>query len=238
MRIHRSRALIFGVALLGFVVIKFVHNRIGSPENVNAAHAPFYTDRAISTADVVSKAAPVTDGIQALIDRRSATFSLDRTHLMAAKPRKNLLTLIGPSEVVAGAPKAAERQMPNGRQFVAYDPYVLEVKDVGDDIEVYIPHAGLTLHGVIDDVEVNGDIIRWSGGFEDFNSTQSRFSISQTMIDDYVLGTFETPMGSFSLEAKNGRGWIADQVEEFHLPPDGKDYIEAPPLRADAPIHD
>ncbi|ALN78617.1 hypothetical protein LA76x_0456 [Lysobacter antibioticus] len=177
------------------------------------------------------------DGIQPLIDRRSATFSLDRTRLMAAKSRSSLLRIVGPSEVTVGAPKPAERQIPNGRQFVAYDPYVLEAKNVGDNIEVYVPHIGLTLHGVIDDIEVNGDIIRWSGGFEDFNSTQSRFSVSQTMIDDYVLGAFDTPMGSFSLEVKNGQGWIADQAEEFHLPPDGKDYIEAPPSRTHAPAH-
>lgn len=233
MRIRLSRSLAFGVAL-GLAAIGLVLDRTGSPASIDVAHGPQHTDRAISIADATTMLVPALDGIQAAIERRSATYLLDRTRLIAAKPRKNLLRLIGPSEVVPGVLDAAERQVANGRQFVAYDPYVLEAKDVGDEIEVYLPQAGLILHGVIDDVEVNGDIIRWSGGFEDFNSTESRFSIGQTMIDNYVLGTFDTPMGSFSLEAKNGRGWIVDQAEEFHLPSDGKDYVEAPPLRAHA----
>jgi hypothetical protein len=211
--------------------------RTASPASTSAAHGPLDAVRVMSTDDVTFDDVPAIDGIQALVDRRSATFSLDRARLRAAKSRKDL-RLIEPIEVLAGTLKVTERQIANGRQFVAYDSYVLEAKDVGDDVEVYLPHFDLTLHGVIDDVEINGDIIRWSGRFEDFNSTQNRFSISQTMIDDYVLGTFETPMGSFSLEAKNGRGWIADQAEEFRLPPGGKDYVEMRPSRAHALAHD
>ncbi|MBX9404045.1 metalloprotease secretion chaperone CpaB [Lysobacter sp. BMK333-48F3] len=169
--------------------------------------------------------------VDAFVARRSATFSLDRTRLQQARARKDVLQLADPARVAAGALKPTPRQMSDGRQFVAYDAYVLEARGVGDEFEVYVPNIGLTLHGVIDTVEVNGDIVRWSGTFEDFNSTQSRFSISQTMIDDYVLGSFDTPMGSYNLEAKNGLGWIVEQGADFHLPADGKDYLQAAPRR-------
>ncbi|WP_152566030.1 metalloprotease secretion chaperone CpaB [Lysobacter antibioticus] len=175
-----------------------------------------------------------SSSLHAFATRRRATFLLDETHLKAARLRTDILQLADPKAVIAGKLKLTEEQINDGRQFVVYDLYVLESKDVGDAITVYLPSTGLALRGAIDSVEVNGDIIRWSGTFEDFNSTQNGFSISQTMIDDYVLGNFETPIGSFNLEAKNGLGWIVDQAKDFHLPDDGFDYVDTAGLASTA----
>ncbi|WP_064747113.1 metalloprotease secretion chaperone CpaB [Lysobacter antibioticus] len=229
MPLSRNRALILGLVLTGAATVGLlVYYRTAPGATGNLLQDPAYRPNASPVA-VTTRSG--TDGIEAFVARRSATFSLDRARLQSARARKDLLQLVDPAKVAAGALKPTPRQMGDGRQFVAYDAYVLESKGVGDDIEVYVPNLGLTLHGVIDNVEVNGDIVRWSGMFEDFNSTMSKFSISQTMVDDYVLGSFDTPMGSYSLEAKNGLGWVVEQGADFHLPADGKDYIEATPQR-------
>lgn len=227
MLITRKRTLILALAATGALAVGLLtleRTRAGDAGPASAAATP------ASAAGLASAAAPQPDAVDAVdaFARRRATFPLDRTRLQSARARKDLLQLADPAKVAAGALKPTPRQMADGRQFVAYDAYVLEARGVGDEFEVYVPNIGLTLHGVIDTVEVNGDIVRWSGTFEDFNSTQSRFSISQTMIDDYVLGSFDTPMGSYNLEAKNGLGWVVEQGADFHLPAGGKDHLPAP----------
>ena len=224
MLITRKRTLILALAATGALAVGLLtleRTRAGDAGPASAAATP------ASAAALASAAAPQPDAVDAFARRRAA-FPLDRTRLQSARARKDFLQLADPAKVAAGALKPTPRQMADGRQFVAYDAYVLEARGVGDEFDVYLPNIGLTLHGVIDTVEVNGDIVRWAGTFEDFNSTQSRFSISQTMLDDYVLGSFDTPMGRYSLEAKNGLGWLVEQGADFHLPADGKDHLPAP----------
>lgn len=227
MHVQRNQALIMGLVLTGAATVGLLLHFRADPSTASGSpQDSSYAPPGNTGSEQGGASASHRDGdIERLVSRRS-TFSLDRTKLQAALGKKAILQLADPDKVIAGSFRPSAKQISDGRQFIAYDPYVVESKGVGDDIEVYLPNIGLTAHGVIDNVEVNGDIIRWSGRFEDFNSTQSSFSISQTMIDQYVLGVFETPMGTFNLEAKNGLGWIVDQGTDFYLPADGKDYVE------------
>ncbi|ALN61478.1 hypothetical protein GLA29479_593 [Lysobacter antibioticus] len=228
MHVQRNQALIMGLVLTGAATVGLLLHFRADPSTASGSlQDSSYAPPGIAGSEQSgASASHRNDDIERLVSRRS-TFSLDRTKLQAALSKKAVLQLADPDKVIAGSLRPSAKQISDGRQFIAYDPYVIESKAVGDDIEIYLPNIGLTAHGVIDNIEVNGDIIRWSGRFEDFNSTQSSFSISQTMIDQYVLGVFETPMGTFNLEAKNGLGWIVDQGTDFHLPADGKDYVES-----------
>jgi hypothetical protein len=153
----------------------------------------------------------------------------DPARVKAALKRKGALQLADSRKVISGLKYLSKKQQTDGRSFIEYDSYVLEAKAVGDLIEIYIPEIGMTLHGKIEVVETNEDIVRWAGHFEEFDATRNSFSISQTLEDDYTIGTFETPIKSFSMEVKKGLGWIVNHTSDSSQPGGPKDYAEAPP---------
>lgn len=165
--------------------------------------------------------------VQAVVSRRPF-YRLDKQQVQAALNKTAMWQFADPQKAVQALPWLTEKQRSDGRAFIEYDPYVLESKFVGDQIDVFLPELGLTAKAVIDDISpVDDDIIRWQGHFSDFNDSGSGFSISQTLKDHYAVGTFQTPLGNFSMEAKNGMGWVVNQEKDFFLPENGQDAVQA-----------
>lgn len=159
--------------------------------------------------------------------KRRPLYKLDVQRLHDAYQNSALIKLMEPREAVFKLGFLTEAQKHDGRVFVSYDPYIIESKLVGDTIQVLIPQIGLALEGQIQAVEVNGDILRWTGSFTDLNDMNNRFSITQTMIDRYTHAVYETPFGHFNMEVKNEVGWVIKQSDNFQLPENGTDALQA-----------
>jgi hypothetical protein len=163
---------------------------------------------------------------------RRARGGLDPARVAASLEKTMLNQIADPLKVYAALPWLTERQRHDGRGFIEYDPYVLETKFVGDQVDIFLPELGITATGVVDRVErLDDDIMRWQGSFSNFSGVPNKFTLTQTLKDRYTVGTFETPMGSFNLESKNGYGWVVNQRSDFVLPKDGQDYIVDPVRR-------
>lgn len=166
--------------------------------------------------------------IKAVMERRP-DIRMDQGKLEQSLNKTELTQLADPQKVFQVLPWLTEQQRTDGRKFVSYDPYVIESKFVGDRVDILIPEANMIGQGIVDSVEkLDNDIVRWQGHFDNFNDTQNRFTITQTLGDHYAVGQYETPFGSFSMESKDGYGWVVNQKTDFHLPEGGKDYVEPP----------
>lgn len=121
----------------------------------------------------------------------------------------------------------SERQKSDGRSFVRYDLRTLESRVEGDQFDIFLPGAGLTARAVVEQVESVDGMLRWSGRILDFQEG-GQFSVTHALQDSYAVGTFNTPVGNFSMEAKNGWGWVATQSSDFFLPAGGDDGVPAP----------
>ena len=121
----------------------------------------------------------------------------------------------------------SERQKSDGRSFVRYDLRTLESRVEGDQFDIFLPGAGITAKAVVEQVESVDGMLRWSGRILDFQEG-GQFSVTHALQDNYAVGTFNTPVGNFSMEAKNGWGWVATQSSDFFLPPGGDDGVHAP----------
>lgn len=164
--------------------------------------------------------------IKAIASRRP-DIRMDQTQLELGLNKTELVQLADPKKVFQVLPWLSEKQRTDGRKFVSYDPYVIESKFVGDRVDILLPEVGMVGQGIVDSVEtLDKDIVRWQGHFDNFNDTQNRFTITQTLGDRYAVGVYETPYGSFNMESKNGYGWVVSQETDFHLPENGKDYVE------------
>lgn len=152
---------------------------------------------------------------------------LDPARVAASLQKTMINQIADPEKVFAALPWLSEKQRHDGRGFIEYDPYVIETKFVGDQVDVFLPELGITATAVIDRVEhVDDDIIRWQGTFSNFSGGQNKFTLTQTLKDQYAVGTIETPMGNFNMESKNGYGWVINQQADFYLPKDGHDTME------------
>ena len=168
-----------------------------------------------------------TDKAAEAVMARRPFYKLDKQQVQAALNKTAMWQFADPQKAVQALPWLTEKQKTDGRAFIQYDPYVLESKFVGDQIDVFLPELGMTAKAVIDDIRpVDNDIIRWQGHFVDFNDSNSGFSISQTLKDQYAVGSIQTPLGSFNMESKNGMGWIVNQEKDFFLPKNGQDAIQ------------
>lgn len=162
------------------------------------------------------------------ITARRPDVRMDQAQLAQSLNKTALVQLADPQKVFQVLPWVTERQRHDGRKFVSYDPYVIESKFVGDRVDILLPEVGMIGQGIVDSVEtLDSDIVRWQGHFDNFNDTQNRFTITQTLGDHYAVGVYETPYGSFNMESKDGYGWVVNQKTDFHLPEGGKDYIDS-----------
>lgn len=167
--------------------------------------------------------------IDSIIARRPF-YRLDQQKVANALSKTAMWQYADPQKAFQVLPWLSEKQKTDGRSFIEYDAYVLESKFVGDQVDIFLPEIGLTAKAVIDDIQqIDDNIIRWQGHFIDFNDSQGVFSISQTLTDQYAVGSFQTPLGNFNMESKNGMGWVVNQEKDFFLPENGQDAVHPEP---------
>lgn len=152
-------------------------------------------------------------------------FFADARDIERARAESTLMVPARPADVI-GAMGAmgilSERQKSDGRSFIRYEPRTLESRIEGDTLDIFLPGVGLTAKAVVDRVDSVDGLLRWSGHFLDFQEGGT-FSVTHALGDHYAVGTFDTPVGNFSMEAKNGWGWVAPPSNDFVLPPGGDD---------------
>jgi len=109
---------------------------------------------------------------------------------------------------------AAANGVPDDRVWVKLDPFVLETRLPGDTIRLDIPGAGgQGVAGTIDRVSTENGFSRWEGPIHDADPS-ARFSIAQSLSDRYTVGNFNTADGGFTIEAKDGIGWIRSHAQD------------------------
>ncbi|MDC8787040.1 metalloprotease secretion chaperone CpaB [Roseateles koreensis] len=190
-------------------------------------------------------AAPQPEAFPGLVPQTSAspttakasTLSLDQAQqrrpqsrldpqLFAAGAKKTAVLVLADPEVAKAHlwPAARQSLIPN-RQFVQFDPYVLEAREAEQRFDLMVPQLGVTYQAVIDLVEARGDIVRWQGRLTDDSGDVGQFSFTQTLSDHYTIGAISLPLGRFNMEAKNGYGWMHSEADGFQLPANGQDVL-------------
>jgi hypothetical protein len=162
----------------------------------------------------------------ALIKGRSLSGRLfvDDAAINKARSESALFTAVDRQIAVQHLPFLTEKQKTDDRTFIQYDLRRLASRTQGDTIDIDLPGAGRAIRAVIDQVQTIDGMLRWSGRILDFENN-ARFTITHATQDGYAIGNMTTPLGSFSLEAKNGYGWIVNHNTDFFLPPDGDDAL-------------
>ncbi|MCG9494184.1 metalloprotease secretion chaperone CpaB [Acinetobacter pittii] len=109
-----------------------------------------------------------------------------------------------------------EEQKNDGRIFLSNDLYTLEGKKVGDSIELNVPEYGLKREATITkiDVDPKDDIVSWSGYLVGGDTNKEGFHITQTVKDNFTIGTINSDDKTYSMLIKNGYGWINDVANE------------------------
>lgn len=199
---------------------KLAQDSISASNPVVLGHSSTYFD-------LGKRPETASEQIKAIVSRRP-DIQMDQAQLEKSFNKTELVQLADPKKVFQVLPWLTERQRTDGRKFVSYDAYVIESKFVGDRLDILLPDVGILGQGIVDSVEtLDKDIVRWQGHFDNFNDTRNSFTITQTLGDRYAVGVYETPFGSFNMESKDGYGWVVNQQTDFHLPENGKDYVES-----------
>ncbi|PVZ66664.1 metalloprotease secretion chaperone CpaB [Pelagibaculum spongiae] len=119
-----------------------------------------------------------------------------------------------------------QEKIDDGRQFIGFQPFRLEVTLVGETFELQLPNATTpTLRAEVTERTVLDGIIHWRGFFPDDNKKFHEFSFTQALSDNYVVGNVYFSGGSYTIEAKDNIGWIAPQENDLH---NTKDSIQPP----------
>ena len=166
-------------------------------------------------------------------DRGNRLFS-DAADVERARADDTLMT-VAPAETALGhLGFLTDRQRTDGRTFVRYDLRTLSARVEGDAVDILLPVSGVSAKGVVDQVETVDGMTRWTGHLLDFQEG-GQFAVTHAPADDYAIGTFTTPLGTFAMEAKGGWGWIASQSKDFFLPAGGDDGMHVPEEAVRAP---
>jgi hypothetical protein len=157
----------------------------------------------------------------ALIKERSSSSRLfaNDAAIETARAQSTLFATITPEMVRHYLPLLTERQKADDRMFIQYDTRRLASRVEGDTINVNLPGLDSAFKAVITRVQTVDGALRWSGYLADFHGSSS-FTISHAGGDGQVEGVVVTPMGGFSLEAKNGYGWIISDKSTIDKPID------------------
>ena len=144
----------------------------------------------------------------------------DVNDIELARGKSSIFLPTNPDVVTSQLSFLTQEQKTDGRNFIQYDMRTLESRVEGDVIEILLSEIGLSVKAVIDNVESINGMLRWSGYILDFQDG-GKFSITHAIQGKYAVGTFETSLGNFSLEAKNGVGWVVNQKTDSSLSPGG-----------------
>lgn len=167
------------------------------------------------------------DMTQLVMARRSSlgpVFS-SKQEMEQARAQSMLFSPEKTAQNTMGSPLANARRLEDDRLWIDYDMKILGARVEGDSFDIHLP-GYKTVKAEIESVEMSNGQYRWQGRIEDF-SNPGRFSISHAFADQYAVGSITVGTQEFLLEAKSGLGWITHSGNEFELPPDGQDGIEA-----------
>jgi hypothetical protein len=106
-----------------------------------------------------------------------------------------------------------ESDIYDGREFITYDHLKVETLVSGDKLTLYIPHENENYISEIIDVTLHGeDVISWHGILEQYPDG-GKVSITQDNKTAYI--SIFTPHGHYTIESRNGIGWIANSGSLF-----------------------
>lgn len=149
-------------------------------------------------------------------DRRKLV-TLDETRLRDGMLRNQMFNLSDVDSVSINNPMPlTKEQKMDGRIFLKSDVYTLEGKRVGDQIEFNVSGFGLKREAIIQKIEIDpkDDIVSWSGYLKGGDQNSDKFHITQTVKDDFTIGTITANGTTYSILMKNGYGWVNDIANE------------------------
>lgn len=114
-------------------------------------------------------------------------------------------------------PYLTNEQINDGREFIHFQKFRLEVTLEGEQFQIALPNSKKPLIAQVAERTVLDGIIHWRGFFPDETGDFQEFSFTQALSDDYVVGSINVSGEAFSIEAKNGFGWVATEGEETHF---------------------
>ncbi len=110
----------------------------------------------------------------------------------------------------------SDEQLEDGREFIQLDTQSIDELEIGKTFQLALTSGGLVYTGEIDNIDGFENIKRLTGHFTELSGDKiNQFSMTITNAGQYVIGNFSTQVGSFSLEAKNGVGWINSAENEM-----------------------
>lgn len=203
---------------------EFVASGWGDPRLGTSGDAGAGKDASLAPLPETLRRPDAGGDVVARVQQRQGMYRLfsDAQDIERARGNDALMAPASPTEAIGHLPFLSERQKSDGRGFIRYDDRTLESRVEGDPVDLYLPALGVTAKAVVEQVESLDGMLRWSGRILDFQEG-GRFSVTHALRDDYAVGTFDTPLGNFAMEVKNGWGWVATQASDFVLPPGGDD---------------
>ena len=135
-----------------------------------------------------------------------------------------LLSYVGAEEAASHLSFLKPEQLNDGRVLIRYASNTVTSLREGDAVDILLPETGIAMRGHIDTVNQHGEATRWYGSWSDA-AGPGRFVISQTADGQYAHAVYETAMGTYSMEAIQGYGWIQDQASSAKLLANGQDFM-------------
>lgn len=162
------------------------------------------------TASLKLTESEIQERIQASLIRRKLV-TLDENKLRKGILEKQIFSLSDADTVSQNNPISLTTEEKNdGRIFLSNDIYTLEGKNIGDTVKFNVPEYGLNREATITgiDVDPNDDIVSWSGYLAGGDTNSEVFHITQTIKDNFTIGTINSDGKTYTLQIKNGYGWI------------------------------
>ncbi|MBU2713195.1 hypothetical protein [Zooshikella harenae] len=109
----------------------------------------------------------------------------------------------------------SDQQLHDGRTFIHFEMQALNEFEVGHTFHISFIQDGQTYTGKVNSITEFEGIKRITGSFEGLPKGQiNRFSMTISEDGNYVSANFSPGAESFTLEAKNGLGWINNLKNE------------------------
>ena len=104
----------------------------------------------------------------------------------------------------------------DGREFVQFDSRPLRSFKPGQSFTVLLPFEERALTGAVGDIAKFAEVNRLTGKFLDLGDDQiNHFSMTVSGDGRYVAGAFSIGDETYTLEAKNGVGWVNKSSIEY-----------------------
>ncbi|WP_445116501.1 metalloprotease secretion chaperone CpaB [Acinetobacter sp. WZC-1] len=158
--------------------------------------------------------------VQARVQKSTARrklVNLDENKLRQGISEKEMFYTSDVNRVTKHNPiELSEAQKNDGRIFLGNNIYTLEGKTIGDRVGFTVPAYGLKREAIIEkiDVDLDDDIVSWSGHLEGGDKNNETFHITQTVKDNFTIGTINSEGRTYAMLMKNGYGWINNVENE------------------------